>query len=224
MTCALPGGGARRSQEGLYVIDKRNGASTLAIQGGHAIDALRYCVGDPMTLSAVVANQYETVEIIETGAHMPKDAPDQILVAGLLGNGAVVSIAINGGVVAGHGIELAIFGEEGSLVVGWPGWLNFQMSELRLHGARLPDRALAPLDIPSGYDPGVVPADFRGRQPYPGVDVPRATIVNVAGLYAGLARAVVSDEKVLPDFATGLSLHHLLDRIEAASDSGIAQS
>ena len=130
LACALPGGGTRRSQEGLYVIHNRNGASTLAIQGGHAIDALRYVTGDFAGLSAIVDNQFPQVEVIETGETLMKDAPDQTLASGRLQNGASVSIAINGGAVAGFGIELKIFGTEGALCVSQNGPLNFQMSEL----------------------------------------------------------------------------------------------
>jgi predicted dehydrogenase len=218
MHCALPGGGRRRSQEGLYVIDNVNGASTLAIQGGHAIDALRFVVGEFAEFSAVVANQFDEVEVIETGARLPKDAPDQILVAGRLENGAVVSISINGGVVAGHGISFEVSGEEGALSIGWSGGLNFQMSELTLRGARLPDRVLQPMSIDDG---SVIPPGFKGRQPYPGVDVPRATLVNVAHLYADMGEAISRRKEPSPDFAVGLELHRLLDAIVSASESKV---
>lgn len=214
MHCALPGGGARRSQEGLYVIDRANGASTLAIQGGHAIDALRFCVGDWAEFSSLAVNQFPEVEVIETGERRPKDAPDQVAVSGMLANGAVATVQITGGAAAGHGISLDLFGTEGALSVGWDGGLNFQMSELRLRGARLPERILEEWPIPDGYDPGLLPADFAGRPPYPGVMVPRATVANVVNLYRDLERAIRSGSDPSPSFADGLSLHRLLDRIE----------
>ena len=220
MNCALPGGGRRRSREGLYVIDNANGASTLAIQGGHALDALRFCLGDFADLTGLVANQFDEIELIETGEILAKDAPDQILVSGRLENGAIASVAINGGVVAGHGIALDMFGDAGSLSVGWPGGLNFQMSELSLSGARSPERSLAPIAVPDDLAL-VIPADCRGGQPYPGVDVPRATLVNVANLYLELESAISERRAPSPDFAVGLSLHRLLDRIEGGSDRSL---
>jgi predicted dehydrogenase len=223
MTCVLPGGGGRRSQEGLYVIDKANGASTLAIQGGHAIDALRFVGGDFVTLSAVVANQFTSVEVIETGEIRAKDAPDQILISGRLQNGAVVSVMITGGAVAGHGIEMAFFGTEGTLSVNAHGTLNFQMSELSLEGARAPDRKLAPLIIPDALDSRYISKDFKGRQPYPGVDVPRATVVNVTNLYERLGNSILRNAPLDPDFATATAMHVLLDHIERASETGISQ-
>jgi predicted dehydrogenase len=223
MACSLPGGGGRRSAEGLYVIDKVNGASTLTIQGGHAIDALRFVAGEFAGLSAIVANQFDRVEVIETGEIRAKDAPDQILISGKFFSGAVVSVIINGGAVAGHGIEMTFFGTEGTISISAKGTLNFQMSELVLEGARLPERRVQPLAIPPGYDSGLIPPDFKGRQPYPGVDVPRATIVNVTNLYQRLGQAILHDARLAPDFATGAEMHNLIDAIECASASGVYQ-
>jgi len=216
LTCALPGGGARRSQEGLYVIHRANGATTLDIQGGHAIDALQFCAGGLGDLCAVIANQFPQIEVIETGERLSKDAPDQILVAGRTVEGAVTSIAINGGVVAGHGVAIDIFGERGSLAVRGEGSLNFQMAELKLFGAQTPEKTLAPLAIPAGYDPKLIPDGQMGRAPYPGVEVPRATLVNVANLHRDLEAAIREDRRPSPNFDDGLALHRLLARIEAA--------
>jgi len=222
LACALPGGGTRRSQEGLYVIHNRNGASTLAIQGGHAIDALRFVAGDFAGLSAVVDNQFPAVEVIETGETLAKDAPDHIFASGRLQNGACVSIAINGGAVAGFGIELTIFGTTGTLSVHQNSFLNFQMSELSLSGAKA-GAAMAPLEIPPGYDPMLFPVDFVGRSPYPGVPLPRATLVNVANLYRRLATAIADDTALEPNFTTGVAMHQILDRLTTGSETGAYQ-
>jgi predicted dehydrogenase len=224
MACALPGGGGRRSADGLYVIDKANGASTLAIQGGHAIDALCFITGGFAGFSAVVSNQFSSVEVIETGEIRAKDAPDQILLSGHLTNGAVASVIINGGAVAGHGIEIRVFGTAGTLAIFADGSLNFQMSELALTGARLPERKLEPLAIPADLDSTYIGRNLEFRQPYPGVDVPRATIVNVTNRYERIGKAILQDAPLDPDFATGAELHALLDSIETASITGLYQS
>jgi predicted dehydrogenase len=224
LACALPGGGGRRSADGLYVIDKVNGASTMAIQGGHAIDALRFVAGEFAGLSATIANQFDEVEVIETGERRRKDAPDQVLVTGVLASGASVSVCINGGAVAGLGIELKIFGTEGTIVISGAGAMNFQMSELRLEGARTPARQLSTLEIPPRYDAGLIAADYSGMQPYPNVDVPRATIVNVAALYQRLGAAILNGAALEPDFTTGVQMHALLDAMTQANDTGIYQT
>ncbi|GAA1022277.1 oxidoreductase [Acrocarpospora pleiomorpha] len=217
MRCSLPGGGRRRSREGLYVIDKENGASTIRIQGGHAIDALRFCVGDFQQLCGTVVNHFEEIEVIETAARVPKSAPDQVVAAGRLVGGVPVSIAVSGGVVAGHGVELEILGEQGALRVLGTGRLNFQMSPLSVWGAQSPESDLDEIPIPSGYDPMVIPADATAKAPYPGVDVPRATLVNVANLYRDMADAITAGTPATPDFGVGLSLHRLIQALEDSS-------
>jgi len=69
----------------------------------------------------------------------------------------------------------------------------------------------------------VIPADFKGRQPYPGVDVPRATIVNVTNLYQRLGRAILEGAELEPSFATGVEMHQLIDLIEQAQETGSYQ-
>ena len=95
------------------------------------------------------------------------------------------------------------------------------MSELRLLGARRgePLQSISPQD----WDPGIIPSEARGRPPYPGVEVPRATLVNVANLYRQLGSAVRGEQADYPSFATGLSLHRILEAIETGSDSGVRQ-
>lgn len=217
MHCALPGGGARRSQDGLYVIHRRNGASTLDIQGGHSLDAFRFCVGEFGEFVSLVSNQFPLIEVIETGEQCEKDAPDQLVLAGITAAGAALSVAVNGGAVAGHGIGMEIYGDKGTLAVRGNGGLNFQMNELQLWGAQSPERMLSPMDVPTSYDFGIVPPEKLGGQPYPGVDVPRATLVNVANLYLELEQAIREGRDPSPGFADGVRLHKLLTEVQAKS-------
>jgi hypothetical protein len=96
------------------------------------------------------------------------------------------------------------------------------MSELSLAGGKA-GQPIAPLEIPAGYDPMLFPADFAGRSPYPGVALPRATVVNVANLYRRLATAIAEDTEVEPDFATGVAMHEILDKLTAGSETGAYQ-
>jgi hypothetical protein len=98
------------------------------------------------------------------------------------------------------------------------------MSELSLAGAKAGARALAPLEIPAGYDPMLFPADYVGRSPYPGVPLPRATLVNVANLYRRLAAAIANDSDVEPNFATGIAMHKIIDSLTTASTTSAYQS
>jgi len=68
------------------------------------------------------------------------------------------------------------------------------------------------------------PADHVGRSPYPGVPLPRATLVNVANLYRRLAAAITNDTDVEPSFTTGVTMHEIIDSLTAASTIGAYQS
>ena len=214
--CALPGGGRRRSSEGLYVIDKQSGASAVSIHGGHAVDALRFCAGDFEYASGLVANHYEEVDVVETGVRLPKTAPDQLTAHGFLADGAIASVSVHGGVASGHRIELELMGELGTLRIVGTGRLNFQMSPLKLFGSRSSTGGLDEIPPPAGKGAIFAESSAGGRaDPYPGVEVPQSALVNLAALYSDLAEVIRSEGRAMPDFAMGLSLHQLLARMTA---------
>ena len=67
------------------------GANTLTIANGHMVDAMRFVAGDFARLSAVVTTQAK--QWLDTGANTLLDvtSPDNMLMSGVLANGAVVS-------------------------------------------------------------------------------------------------------------------------------------
>ncbi len=86
---------------GAYLLDRANGATMLTIPFGHTLAALRDVLGDITELSAVIANRRHAVRALDTGNTLPMDAPDQILVTGLLAGGAPLSIHYRGGEARG---------------------------------------------------------------------------------------------------------------------------
>ena len=221
--CALPGGGRRRSSEGLYIIDKESGAGPVTIHGGHAVDALRFCAGEFDYVSGLVANHYEEVEVVETGVRLPKTSPDQLTAHGVFADGAIASVSVHGGVACGHRIELELLGELGTLRIEGTGRLNFQMSPLKLFGSRCPTGELD--EIPPPAVKGAIFAESSAGgpfDPYPGVEVPQSALVNIAAIYSDLADVIRGGGRVMPDFATGLSLHQLLARMTAPTQVNAA--
>ena len=66
----------------------------------------------------MVASINRETTVIETGQTIPVTAPDQVVVAGRLGNDAVVSITVQGGAApAAPGFEVRIVGAEATLTV-----------------------------------------------------------------------------------------------------------
>jgi predicted dehydrogenase len=186
--------------------DAALGANTLTIANGHTIDAMRFVTGDFRALSAVVATQAK--QWLDTGANTWLDvtAPDNILVNGCLGNGAVVSSHVAAIPYAGSGYRMEIYGRDGTLVAS--GEDSPQLSKVFLHGATRGNN----------LEPIAVPERFTVAAP----GTPDGESFNVGQMYALFARAIKGDEASLPDFALAVDLHRLVDAIKQSSDTGRA--
>src|SRR5499427_1730595 len=86
-----------------YQADGANGANLLTITGGHTIDALCHCLGEFRELSAFVVSQRDSIPLAGSGEMIAKTSPDQLVVNGIIGDRAVVSFQVRGGM--GRGTE-----------------------------------------------------------------------------------------------------------------------
>src|SRR4051812_12853271 len=186
--------------------DASLGANTLTIANGHTIDAMRFVTGDFRSLSAVVATQAKQWLDTGTNSWLDVTAPDNILVSGWLKNGAVVSSYVAAIPYAGSGYRMEIYGRDGTLVAS--GEDSPQLSKVFLHGAQR-GNTLEPIAVPERFTLAA-----------PGT--PDGEPMNVGQMYALFARAIGGGEALLPDFATAVDLHRLVDAIKQASDSGRA--
>ncbi|MGE5268053.1 MAG: Gfo/Idh/MocA family protein [Thiohalocapsa sp.] len=184
--------------------DAELGANTLTIANGHTIDAMRFVAGDFARLSAVVATQAK--QWLDTGSNTWLDvtSPDNILVDGRLANGAVASAHIAAIPYAGSGYRMEIYGRDGTLVAA--GADSPQLSEVTLHGATRGNR-LEPLAAPD-------------RLTHATQGTPAGEAFNVGQMYGLFAEAIRGGSGSVPNFATAVDLHRLVDAIKAASDDG----
>jgi len=184
--------------------DAALGANTLTIANGHTVDAMRFVVGDFGRLSAVVATQAK--HWLDTGTNTLLDvtSPDNVLLSGRLANGAVLSVHIGAIPFAGSGYRMEIYGRDGTLVA--TGEDSPQLSTVSLHGARHGNR-LAPIQIPERFNLAAS-------------GTPPGEAINVGQMYTVFARAIHNGNSQHPTFATAVELHHLVDAIKQASDSG----
>ena len=184
--------------------DAELGANTLTIANGHTVDAMRFVTGDFSRLSAVVATQAK--QWLDTGTNTLLDvtAPDNILISGRLANGAVVSSHVGHIPFAGSGYRMEIFGRNGTLVATSED--SPQLAEVSLHGAKGGD-TLAPISVPTRFN-------------FTAAGTPSGEAFNVGQMYTAFARAIKGHETRLPDFGTAVELHHLVDAIKRASDTG----
>ena len=185
--------------------DASLGANTLTIANGHVIDALRFVAGNFVRMSCLVTTQAPQWYEPDTKQFVDVTSPDNVLVSGNLASGAVASVHVAAIPWAGGGFRMAIYGREGTLIA--TGDVSSQRGQtLSLQGAR-GSHELSELPIPERFV--YVPADF-----------PRGDPFNVGQMYTLFAEAIRTGQNRLPTFDTAVELHHFIDRIKQASDTG----
>ncbi|MGH7047477.1 MAG: Gfo/Idh/MocA family protein [Stellaceae bacterium] len=190
-----------------YQADRANGANLLTITGGHTIDALCHCLGEFRELCAFVISHRDHIPLQGTGEIVAKTSPDQLVVNGIVANGAVVSFQVRGGMARGTEFLFEIHGEAGDLQLTATSRASMQRQELNLKGARSGEMELAALPIPGNYR--WVPQGVPSGSPY-----------NVAQLYRRLAEGILGGKPVSPGFDDAVRRHCLLDLIVRASQTG----
>jgi predicted dehydrogenase len=180
------------------------GANTLTIATGHTVDAMRFVTGDFGRLSAVVATQAKQWLDTGTGTLLDVTAPDNVLLSGRLANGAVASVHVGAIPFAGSGYRMEIYGRDGTLVAS--GSDSPQLSEVVLHGAQ-GSNTLAPMPVPERFN-------------FVSPTTPAGEAFNVGQMYSLFAQAIHDGASRQPTFETAVELHHLVDAIRQASDTG----
>ena len=180
----------------------------MSITGGHSIDAMCYCMGEFRELSARVATLVPRATVEETGETLDVTSPDNVLVSGVLENGAVASVHIKSVPAHGTGFVMEVHGTEGALVVSSDD--SAQIGELTLKGARGADRAMENLPTPKRHR--WVPASVSDGRP-----------LNVAQLFRRYAESLKKGTAADPDFNLAVTRHKMLDAIQRASDTGQRQ-
>ncbi|MBF0815542.1 Gfo/Idh/MocA family oxidoreductase [Microbacterium paludicola] len=190
-----------------YMAQAEHGATLLSIMLGHGLEPLARVLGTFESVSAVVANQRGDGVRLSDGAPLPKDAPDEIVVAGVLEGGVVTSLHYSAGHPAGTATVWEVQGTEGSLrVESASGYIHFTDLTITLRRGSEPARVL---QAPPGY----AAPDLQ-------LDAPAA---GVARLYAQFAVGLRDGTAEAPDFAVALERHRVLDAITQAAETGRRQ-
>ena len=202
MTMFLPGLMGRGADRA-WMADRANGANSLSIASGHALDIFCHCVGEFRELTAQVSvqlGQWQTAD----GKTVDVDAPDNVVVSGVLENGAAASAHIATIPWNGSGWRMEVYGIEGTLSAASREMVQY--GNVQLFGAQ-GGKALEPLDVPSRLcrAPDTVPQG----EPY-----------NVVQMYHIIGNAIGGGEALQPDFDTAVSRHRFLDLLQRSSDEG----
>lgn len=190
----------------VYMHDRKNGATLLAIALGHAADALCYCLGEVRELTATMTMRRQSFTIADTGESRPMNADDQVCVTGLLAGGAALAMHYRGGRSRGTNLLWEINGTEGDLQVTADGG-QAQIFELTVRGGNGAQSALAVLPVPPQYR--LSPLHGPGT--------------NVAQAYARFARDYRDGTHLCPTFDDAVTRHRMLDAIETAAATGQRQ-
>jgi predicted dehydrogenase len=185
----------------IYLQEMASGGNFFTIRAGHSLDALCYALGEFTELTATLATQIRTVRVSDTGSTATRTTPDQMAVTGRLVSGAVASVHMQGGPARGAGLHWEISGTKRDLLVTAPsGTTGIQMT---------PNLSLAEVSENGTLVPLQVAADLAW------VETPPGPAFNVAQLYARYR-----DGLPVPNFATAVRHHRLLDSIRAAATTG----
>ena len=182
---------------------RANGANTLTIAGGHAIDALCAVLGEFAEVSARVSTRIPEWRTLE-GQPVPVDSPDSINVVGRLASGAEVTVSVAAVPSNPSGNRLEIYGREGALVIRTDGSLNIGPTQVHAGKGKEP---MASMPIPAKYR--VAPEGTPSGQPY-----------NVAQAYARAAGALRGRGSFDVGFDLAVQRHQLVDAIERSSATG----
>jgi predicted dehydrogenase len=182
---------------------RANGANTMTIAGGHAIDAMCAVLGEFGEVSARVSTRIPEWRTME-GKPVPVDSPDSINVVGRMVSGAEVSVSVVAVPSNPGGNRLEIYGREGALFVTAAGSFNIGPSQVHAGKGKEP---MAAMPIPAKYR--VAPEGTPAGQPY-----------NVAQAYARAADALRGSGTFEVDFDLAVRRHKLIDAIERSSATG----
>lgn len=198
---------ARRSNALRWTAPPENFSSVIAIYAGHFLDMLFAATGWPTSVTGLAINQFDEVIIDETGERIPTTTPDQLVLAGMLGRDAVVSIHIEGGKRNGSGVQIDITGDAGDLQItnvsafGGPG------DDYVIRGAHGDHLPLQILPVPDAY------------QDLPPSNLPSA-VLELGELYAAYARDKATGSRDAADFKDAVRMHELLDAAFESSETG----
>jgi predicted dehydrogenase len=198
---------ALRSQALKWTAPAENFSSVVAIYAGHFLDMLLTATGWPNKVDALLVNQFPEVTIRETGEVIPTTTPDQLVLSGIIGDGAVLSVHIEGGKRNGSGVQIDITGDAGDLRISNRSAFGGVGDDYVVEGAHGDNLSMAVLPTPPGFDT------------LPSSELPSA-VLELAHLYAAFADDVNTGRHAASTFADAIRMHRLLDAALESSETG----
>ena len=146
-----------RPKSRLWDRARTKGVSALTVRGIHTMDVLCWCLGDFVEVSGKTSTQVKQWRVTETGELVDVDTPDNVMVNGVLENGAIASVHVGTVPYQATGWRMEIYGRNGTLRAASNG--SPQRDASRLLGSR-DGGSLEPLPVPASFTevPEAMPA------------------------------------------------------------------
>jgi predicted dehydrogenase len=189
-----------------WTAPEENFSSVIAIYAGHFLDMLFTATGWPVSVSGLMVNQFAKVTIKETGEVLDSTAPDQFVLSGMLEDGGVISIHIEGGKRNGSGVQIDITGDQGDLKITNRSAFGDVGDDYVVEGAHGDNLTLEVLPVPENY------------QRLPTSSLPSA-VLELAELYHVYAQDVAEGTHAAATFNDALRLHQLLDAAKSGTQT-----
>jgi predicted dehydrogenase len=193
-----------------WTLGAKNFSHVLAIYVGHFLDMLFHAVGQPKTLSSIIATQFPNLTLSATGESFPNDTPDAIVGIGTLENGALLSFQVEGGKLHNSGLQIDITGTEGDLKISNSSSFGHAKENL-IEGGQGAKTPFLELPIPATYS----------HIPPSTLDV---SVEDLAHLYAAHLEDRKNGTQIAPDFRASVRMHKLIDLMYAGSSTGVLQA
>ena len=184
----------------VYSLDVDSGANLLTVPFGHLVPMIEKVLGPIATISAELATGRDKVVIRDTGEMADATAPDQLVIAGTMVGGAVLSIHMRGGLPSAEPFVWEIYGSDGVVrMVGDRG--QPQMAACRIYLGK----GEGPLEevVVDDVQPSPLPHKGPAR--------------NVGLIYASMGADIHSGSNTAPTFAQAVRVHEVIEAVKRSA-------
>ncbi|GIP24370.1 Gfo/Idh/MocA family protein [Paenibacillus sp. J22TS3] len=189
-----------------YILDSKNGATLLSINGGHALDIVTFIFGQFTEVQASQHTHYTEAHIIESDAKIEKNTADQYLIQGKLNANIPIAVHLQGGAYPQFLLEIQ--GEHGVIRLGQNQSIGHpQYGRLHVSVAKYNSSQSIATSQPDDF---IVVKEDQEKSPF----------TNVFRAHQSFAKDILTGTAGTPDFYSALALHRLIDAIEISARTG----
>jgi predicted dehydrogenase len=180
------------------------GGGAILIACGHALDVVRWYLGEVAEVSGQVQTCVPETRFVDTGEVVPVDAIDTVACMARLHDGVTGTMHVSNACTQGSGFRLDIFGTEGRLSVESPQMVQY--SPAKVYGAQ-GSGPLQELPVPSRlHTVPQLPAESQALQ--------------VAQLLRQFIRSRQTGAAFQPHFGDAVRLHRTLEAVVRSAATG----